>query len=57
MTANRGGHKKGSKIKVDLIRRTKDIKAISRLLQGKPRELHSIFWASTTALKQVTWST
>jgi integrase len=39
MTANRDGIKKGSKIKVDSVRNHKDIKSISKLLQGKPRDL------------------
>jgi integrase len=39
MAPNRNGLKKGSKVKVDPIRKIKDIKAVSRLLQGKPRDL------------------
>ena len=39
MTANRYGMKKGSKVKVEPVRKPKDIKAISKLLQGKPRDL------------------
>lgn len=39
MTANRNGIKKGSRVKVDPVRKQKDIKAISKLLQDKPRDL------------------
>jgi len=39
MTANRNGIKKGCKVKVEPVRKQKDIKAISKLLQGKPRDL------------------
>ena len=39
MAANRDGLKKGSKVKVEPVRKLKDIKAISKLLQGKPRDL------------------
>ncbi len=39
MTANRNGIKKGSRVKVEPVRKQKDIKAISKLLQGKPRDL------------------
>ena len=39
MTANRDGIKKGSKVKVEPVRNQKDIKAISKLLHGKPRDL------------------
>ena len=39
MVSNRTGIKKGSKVKVDPVRKLKDIKAISKLLQGKPRDL------------------
>ncbi|MGV7223670.1 MAG: site-specific integrase [Nitrospinales bacterium] len=33
------GLKKGAKVKVEPVRKLKDIKAISKLLQGKPRDL------------------
>jgi integrase len=39
MSANREGIKKGSRVKVDPVRKQKDIKAISKFLQGKPRDL------------------
>lgn len=39
MLSNRNGIKKGSKVKVDPVRKLKDLKAISRLLQDKPRDL------------------
>ena len=39
MALNRNGIKKGSKVKVDPVRKKKDIKAISKLLQGKSRDL------------------
>jgi hypothetical protein len=39
MTANTQGIKKGTRIKVEPVRRQKDIKAISQLLQGKTRDL------------------
>jgi len=39
MTANRNGIKKGCKVKVEPVRKQKNIKAISKLLQGKSRDL------------------
>ena len=39
MTANRNGIKKGSSVKVEPVRKQKDIKSISKLLQGKSRDL------------------
>jgi len=39
MAPNRNGIKKGSRIKVKPIRKQKDLKSISKLLQGKPRDL------------------
>jgi len=39
MNAQKMGLKKGSKIKVEPVRKLKDIKAISKLLQDKPRDL------------------
>lgn len=42
MAANRSGIKKGSKTKVDPVRKIKDIKAISKLLQGNHRD--SLIW-------------
>jgi len=39
MTANKNGIKKGSQVKVQPVRNQKDIKSISKLLQGKPRDL------------------
>lgn len=39
MAANRKGIVKGTKVKVEPIRKQKDLKAISQLLQGKPRDL------------------
>ena len=39
MTTNKKGLKKGTKVKVEPVRKIKDINAISKLLQGKPRDL------------------
>jgi len=39
MAANRNGIKKGASVKVEPVRKQKDIKAISKLLQDKPRDL------------------
>jgi integrase len=39
MAANRDGIKKGSRVKVEPVRKQRDIKSISKLLQGKPRDL------------------
>jgi len=39
MTANRKGIAKGTKVKVNPVRKQKDIRAISKLLLGKPRDL------------------
>jgi len=38
-TANRKGIKKGTKVKVNPVRKQKDVRAISKLLKGKPRDL------------------
>jgi len=46
MALNRNGLKKGSKVKVDHVRKIKDIKAVSRLLQGNPRDLPAAIEAS-----------
>jgi integrase len=39
MAANRKGITKGTKVKVEPIRKQKDVRAISKLLQGRPRDL------------------
>ena len=39
MTANRKGIAKGTKVKVNPVRKQKDVRAISKLLKGKPRDL------------------
>ena len=39
MKANKKGIKKGSKVKVEPVRKIKDIKSISKLLSDKPRDL------------------